>query len=84
MLRLKHLYDQLDAATTPASVLLPWFPSPSMMKKLLATKRIYDIVNGVVKKRIQSGLAQDDTLQILIDHADDRLVMVGVSRLPEY
>ncbi|TCD63066.1 hypothetical protein EIP91_006022 [Steccherinum ochraceum] len=75
--RLKELYDQLDAATTPASVLLPWFPSPSMVSKLLATKRIYDIVNGVVTKRVQEDISQDDTLQILIDNSDDRLVMVG-------
>ena len=76
--RLKGLYDQLDTATTPASVLLPWLPSPSMVKKLLTTYRIYDIVNGAVTQRLKSGVVQDDTLQILVDNSDDKLVMVGV------
>ncbi|THH29172.1 hypothetical protein EUX98_g5017 [Antrodiella citrinella] len=75
--RLKQLYDKLDETTTPASVLFPWFPSPSMLSKLMTTKRIYDIVNGTVAQRMKSGVVQDDTLQVLVDSADDRLVMVG-------
>lgn len=76
--RLKTLYDTLDSATTPASVLVPWFPSPSMLKKLFATKKIYDIVNRAIEARLRSGVPQDDTLQIMIDSSDDRLVMLGV------
>ncbi|KAJ3491312.1 hypothetical protein NLI96_g817 [Meripilus lineatus] len=75
--RLKTLYDTLDSATTPASVLVPWFPSPSMLKKLFATKKIYDIVNRAIEARLRSGVPQDDTLQIMIDSSDDRLVMLG-------
>ncbi|KAH8101141.1 cytochrome P450 [Cristinia sonorae] len=75
--RLKQLYDTLDTATTPASVLFPWFPSPSMISKLVATVKIYKIVNGVVQKRTQSGVVEDDTLQILVDNADDKMVMIG-------
>lgn len=76
--RLKTLYDTLDTSTTPASVLVPWFPSPSMLSKLFATKKIYDIVNRAIEARIQSGVPQDDTLQIMLDNSDDRLVMLGV------
>lgn len=50
-----------------------------MISKLLVTKRIYDIINGVVSDRMQNGVVQDDTLQILLDSADDKMVMVGVS-----
>ena len=76
--RLRGLYDQLDASTTPASVLLPWLPSPSMLKKLFASKKVYDIVNGAINARVQSGISRDDTLQMLVDHGDDKLVIVGV------
>jgi hypothetical protein len=80
--RLKGLYDTLDEATTPASVLLPWFPSPSMVKKLAATKKIYDIVDEVLNARIQGGVYRKDTLQMLLDNGDERLVCIGVSPTP--
>ena len=78
VLRLKTLYDKLDRETTAASVLLPWFPSISAIKRLWTTKAIYDIVNGAINARQQSGVLSDDTLQVLLDAADDKMVIVGV------
>ncbi|KAI0739020.1 cytochrome P450 [Daedaleopsis nitida] len=78
--RLKHLYDTLDAATTPATVLLPWWvPVPSAVRRLLATKRIYDVVGSTLDARVRGGpeAARDDTPQMLIDAGDERLVIVG-------
>ncbi|EPQ52237.1 cytochrome P450 [Gloeophyllum trabeum ATCC 11539] len=75
--RLKHLYGRLDSGTTPATVLLPWFPSPAMVKKVWATKQIYDILMGAINARIQSGVPRNDTLQILLDYGDDKLIIVG-------
>ncbi|THH00972.1 hypothetical protein EW026_g1635 [Hermanssonia centrifuga] len=75
--RLRALYDTLDTSTTPASVLLPWLPSPSMLTKLYASKKVYDIVNRAINARIQSGVSRDDTLQMLVDHEDNKLVIVG-------
>ena len=77
--RLKSLYDVLDTATTPATVLLPWLPSPSAVRKLLATKRIYDIIGTKLDERMQGGIARDDTPQMLIDAGDERLIIIGVS-----
>ncbi|EGN92897.1 hypothetical protein SERLA73DRAFT_172564 [Serpula lacrymans var. lacrymans S7.3] len=75
--RLKKLYDKLDSGTTPATVLLPWFPGPSMIKKLLATKEIYDIVVRAIDARIASGISRNDSLQMLLDAGDEKLVVVG-------
>lgn len=75
--RLKYLYDILDNGTTPATVLLPWLPAPSMIKKLWATKEIYGIVSRAVDNRVRTGEHRDDTLQMLVDAKDERLVMVG-------
>jgi sterol 14-demethylase len=76
--RLKTLYDRLDTGTTPATVLLPWFPTPAMIKKIWATKEIYDIVVRAIDAREQSGVSRNDTLQMLVDAGDERLVVVGV------
>ncbi|EDR08032.1 uncharacterized protein LACBIDRAFT_297641 [Laccaria bicolor S238N-H82] len=75
--RLKKLYDLLDVGTTPATVLIPWFPTPAMIKKLWATKEIYDIVSQAINARQQNGIRQDDTLQMLLDSGDEKLVIVG-------
>ncbi|KAF9530244.1 cytochrome P450 [Crepidotus variabilis] len=75
--RLKVLYDKLDNGTTPATVLLPWLPTPAMIKKLWATKEIYDIVTKAIRDREASGIVRDDTLQMLLDSSDEKLVVVG-------
>jgi sterol 14-demethylase len=77
--RLKALYDRLDSGTTPASVLLPWLPSPAMIRKLWATKEIYSIISKVVRERAASGRPGNDTLQMLLDCGDKELIIVGVS-----
>ena len=79
--RLKKLYDLLDVGTTPATVLIPWFPTPAMIKKLWATKEIYDIVSQAINARQQNGIRQEDTLQMLLDSGDEKLVIVGVNFL---
>ena len=76
--RLKKLYDTLDNGTTPATVLLPWLPTPAMIKKLWATKDIYDIVTQAISDRESSGISRNDTLQMLLDFGDEKLVVVGV------
>ncbi len=77
--RLRELYDTLDIATTPATVLLPWVPSPSLVRKILSTKRIYDIIAKALDDRMKNGVARDDTPQMLIDAGDERLLIIGVS-----
>lgn len=76
--RLKLLYDRLDAGTTPASVLLPWLPTPAMVRKLLATKEIYGIISKVVRERTTSGKPGNDTVQMLLDSGEEELLIVGV------
>ena len=76
--RLKRLYDKMDSGTTPATVILPWFPSPGMISKLMATKSIYDIIIRAIDSRKQSGVTKNDTLQMLIDAGDDKMMILGV------
>jgi phosphoribosyl-dephospho-CoA transferase len=77
--RLKKLYDILDVGTTPTTVLVPWLPTPAMIKKIWATKEIYEIVIKAIENRENSGIMQEDTLQMLLDTGDEKLVIVGVS-----
>lgn len=77
VLRLKHLYDEIDEGNTPTAILLPWWPSRGVIRKLLATKRIYDIITRAIHTRLKSGKPRDDTLQILLDSGDDNMVVVG-------
>lgn len=75
---MKALYDQLDVGTTPASILLPWLPTPAMIRKLWATKEVYSIISKVVRERAASGKPRNDTLQMLLDSGDEHLLIVGV------
>ncbi|KAH9833322.1 cytochrome P450 [Rhodofomes roseus] len=76
--RLRTLYDTLESSTTPASVLFPWFPTPSVVRKIISTKRIYDTISAAVDARIRGHvLPQDDPLQPMLDNRDDRAVIIG-------
>lgn len=84
--RIKTLYDKLDTGTTPSTILLPWLPSWTMVKKLWSTKEIYDIIVEAVRKRqellatIGEGEKPQDTMQLLLDAGDDKIAVVGVSQ----
>lgn len=77
VVRLKHLYDEIDEGNTPAAILLPWWPGRGMIRKLLATKKIYDIITKAIDMRMKSGKPRDDTLQMLLDSGDDNMMVVG-------
>lgn len=77
--RLKHLYDTLDRGNTPMAVLLPAFPSPSMLRNTWATKKIYDIIMASIHARQASGIARGDTLQMMLDLNTEPAVIAGVS-----
>ena len=62
-------------------VLFPWLPSPAMLMRAWATKQIYDIVVRAMKVRKQSGIPQDDALQMLFDSEEEHFTIVGVSML---
>jgi len=51
-----------------------------MLKKLCATKEIYDIVIRAINAREKSGISRNDTLQMLLDSGDEKLVVVGVRK----
>jgi len=48
-----------------------------MLRKLWSTKEIYDIVNKAICDRQASGIPGNDTLQMLLDNGDEKLVVVG-------
>ena len=48
-----------------------------MIRKLLATKKIYDIITKAIDMRMKSGKPRDDTLQMLLDSGDDNMMVVG-------
>jgi hypothetical protein len=79
--RCKQLLDQIERGMTPATVLFPWFPSPSMVMRGWATKQLYDIIASAMKVRKQSGVPRNDALQMLLDSGDEHYTIVGVSIL---
>jgi hypothetical protein len=85
--RCKQLFSQAERLS-PAMVLFPWFPSPSMIVRAWATKQIYDIVVRAMKVRKQSGIPQNDALQMLLDSGEEHFTIVGVRmlllKLPAY
>jgi hypothetical protein len=85
--RYRHFFNQAERLS-PAVVLFPWFPSPSMVMRSWATKKMYDIIAKAIKVRKESGIPHNDALQMLLDSGEERFTIVGVSililKLPHY
>jgi hypothetical protein len=85
--RCEQLFNQAERVS-PTMVLFPWFPSPSMLMRAWATKQIYDVIVRAMKVRKQSGIPQNDALQVLLDSGEERFTIVGVTisllKLPHY
>jgi sterol 14-demethylase len=50
-----------------------------MIMRAWATKQIYDIVVRAMKVRKESGIPQNDALQMLLDSGEEHFTIVGVS-----
>lgn len=50
-----------------------------MIMRAWATKGMYDIIARAIKVRKQSGIPQNDTLQMLLDSGEDDITIVAVS-----
>jgi hypothetical protein len=85
--RYRQLFNQAERLS-PVVVLFPWFPSPSMVMRTWATKGMYDIIVKAIKVRKQSGIPQNDALQMLLDSGEEHFTIVGVGilllKLPDY
>jgi hypothetical protein len=83
----QHGFNQAERLL-PAVVLFPWISSPSMATRTWATKQMYDIIVKAIKVRKESGIPQNDTLQMLLDSGEEHFTIVGVRilllKLPHY
>jgi hypothetical protein len=59
-----------------------------MLTRAWATKQIYDIIVKAMKVRKQSGIPQNDALQMLLDSGEEHFTIVGVRilllKVPDY
>ncbi|RXW21870.1 hypothetical protein EST38_g4005 [Candolleomyces aberdarensis] len=76
--KLKKLYDEMAFPTNVEGIYFSWFPGYNNVKRLLSTKRVYDIYSKVIKERKASGVRKDDALQLLLDNGDDRTITMGL------
>ncbi len=68
--RIKQLYWDMEKASTPVNVMLPWLPTKSRKARNEATTELYLIVKKIVDDRREKGIAESDAMQSLIDAGD--------------
>lgn len=68
--RCLKLYEEVENASTPLSIMYPWIPLLSKAKRTYAGAQLYMIFKAVVDERNKTGRRDDDCLQYLMDHGD--------------
>ncbi|KIM79953.1 hypothetical protein PILCRDRAFT_822816 [Piloderma croceum F 1598] len=75
--RMNDLYWKLEKSSTPASLLLPWFPSTARKDKDEATKSLYDILSHYVDLRRKAEEPNSDAIDLLIADGADNVTIVS-------
>lgn len=64
---LMRIFEHLEAGSTPSSLILPWIPTPTRLRRLWAGAELYQMISEVVNRRKKEDRREDDPLQALID-----------------
>jgi len=79
--KLRKIFECMEAGSSPSAVILPWFPTPARIGRLLAGKDLYMMIDEVVRARQRENRHEDDPLQVLIDKKFSMATTVRVSAL---
>ena len=80
--KIGELFMTLMTSTTPASLLLPWFPSPARRRGKQATADLYTVLYTYVETRRHAELTSD-AIDVLIADGETTQSIVEVSPGPE-
>ena len=80
--RIGELFMTLQTSATPASLLLPWFPSPARKAKKQATAEMYTILRTYVESRRSAELTSD-AIDVLISSGETTQKIIEVNCGPE-
>ena len=80
--KIGDLFMTLETSATPASLLLPWFPSPGRKATKQATTEMFTILYTYVETRRHS-VPTSDTIDVLIAEGESTQNIVGVSSKPK-
>jgi cytochrome P450 len=80
--KIEEQFMTLIASSTPASLLLPWFPSPARKKGKHANTNLYTIFYTYVEIR-RHAEPTSDAIDVLIAEGETTQNIVGVSPGPE-
>lgn len=73
------LFEAIEGAATPLSIMFPWLPLPAKALKLYSGAQLYRIVKKIMDERKRLGRREDDSLQFLMDQGDTMLNIISVS-----
>ncbi|KAJ7141246.1 cytochrome P450 [Mycena epipterygia] len=64
--RMSQLLDNIEKNTTPASLLLPWLPSPARKAKQENNLAIFELVKSFVEIRRAASVRSSDAIDVLL------------------
>jgi len=80
--RIRELLTTVQTSATPASLLLPWFPSPSRKAKKDATTELFITLYACVETRRRAELTSD-AIDVFIADGETTERIVGASPTPK-
>lgn len=78
------LVRQIGENSSTARIIIPWLPTWRYMKRMIASMRLYMMINGFARERTATGRRENDALQLLLDDGESgtKVVEVNFAMLP--
>ncbi|KAJ7739145.1 cytochrome P450 [Mycena metata] len=77
VVQLSDLYLMLEKGSTPAAILLPWFPSPARKIREKATAALFGMLYHYVELRRNATVPSSDAIDVLLSDGTSTEVIVG-------
>lgn len=73
------LFVTAKKGSTLTDIVVPWMPSFSLIKSIIACERLYRVFKDIKDDREKTGRREDDALQELMDIGDSTKFTLEVS-----
>jgi hypothetical protein len=79
--KIQHFFLTLQTSATPASLLLPWFPSPARKRVKEATTDLFTMLCTYIESRRHAKLTSD-AIDVLVADGETTQTITAVSPAP--
>lgn len=78
------IFRSVELRNSIARVFIPWLPTPAHVLRMWDAFRLWRVLSRIIKRRKQTGVSRQDSVQFLMDSGTSTSDIIAVSRWKEF